>query len=109
MRSTSYLSRLMIAGLLILGFGLWSTASAVAVERVGLHGSANAGDNDVIATVAVATSPERTCHGRVRHDGLSASLPTLHTDHTGGGRWRWRVASGVSGGVWHVSVSCQLS
>ena len=36
-------------------------------------------------------------------------MPTLHTDRTGGGRWRWRVASGVSGGIWHVSVSCQLS
>lgn len=95
--------------LLCLGLLLWSAATAPAAERVGLHGTSNAGDNNVVATVTVATPPERSCHGRVRHAGLSAPLPTLRTDSTGGGRWQWRVATGVPAGTWHVSVSCQLS
>ncbi|HSC20430.1 MAG TPA: CHAP domain-containing protein, partial [Solirubrobacterales bacterium] len=100
-----------VALLHLAGFGLLLCAapSAGATERVGLAASSNAGDNDVIATVTVATPPDRRCHGRVRHAGLAARLPTLTTDGAGGGRWQWRVATGVPAGIWHVSVSCQLA
>lgn len=91
------------------GLALLFAAPATATERVGLEATSNAGDNDVIATVTVATSPDRVCHGRVRHAGLSARLPALKTDSTGGGRWQWRVATAVPAGIWHVSVGCQLA
>ncbi len=99
----------LVIALVCLGLPLWSAGPAAALETVGLHGASNAGDDDVVATVTVATSPGRSCHGRVRHAGLSAPLPILRTDHTGGGKWEWRVATGVPGGTWHVSVSCELS
>ena len=97
------------AVLLCFCFALMSAAPAAATERVGLTATSNAGDNDVIATVTIATPPDRACHGRVRHAGLTARLPTLTTDSTGGGRWQWRIATAVPAGIWHVSVSCQLS
>jgi uncharacterized protein YraI len=88
--------------------GLVLQSPALAVQGVNLTANATAGDDDVIATVYVGTSPGRWCHGSIRLDGWWAPLPKLKTDGAGGGRWRWQVADNVPSGTWQAKVKCQL-
>ncbi len=83
--------------------------AAASPEGVSLRANASASDSELIVSVFVGTSPQRTCRGHAFHDHLSLALPQLRTSDTGNGRWQWHVGSGVPGGHWLIKATCQLS